>query len=67
MKALYKGEAFSIDEILEMLQRQGLIIEDHSRAEHVLQNVSYTRLKNYLTALMEDRASHKFRPGTTFE
>lgn len=67
MKEVYKGKAYDIDEILAMLKNQGLIIEDRARAVHVLQNVSYTRLKNYLTALMEDRATHRFKPGSTFE
>lgn len=62
----YQGEAYSIDGIIKMLQSQGLIV-DYDRAYHVLSNVSYTRLKNYLVFFMEDRDTHKFRPGTTFE
>lgn len=67
MKPLFLGEAYTTDGILQMLQEQGLVIEDRQRAERILANVSYTRLKNYLTALMADRKSHRFRPGATFE
>lgn len=67
MKPEYQGEAFSIDDILQMLRRQGLDIGDGQRAAQVLYNVSYSRLKNYLTFLMDDRKTHRFRPGATFE
>lgn len=66
-KPLYYGKALTFEEQVNMLQSQGLKIEDRARALHVLQNVSYARLKNYLIPLMEDRRSHKFRPGATFE
>lgn len=67
MKPLYQGEAHDITGILKMLAGQGLVIEDEARARHILENVSYTRLKNYLIPLMKDRASHTFTPGATFE
>lgn len=67
MKTLYEGEAFSIDDIIEMLKKQGLTIEDEQRARHTLSNISYSRLKNYLAFLMDDREAHHFRPGATFE
>lgn len=67
MKSFFQGEAYTIEEILGMLESQGLVIEDRDRATHVLNNVSYSRLKNYMTALMSDRGSHRFRAGATFE
>lgn len=67
MKPLYNSEAYDLDGILQMLRTQGLEIEDEARAQRVLSNVSYTRLKNYLTTLMEDRKSHKFMKGASFE
>lgn len=67
MKEVFKARALSIEEILDMLQKQGLTIEDKSRAGHILENVSYTRLKNYLVSLMDDRKSHRFKQGATFE
>lgn len=66
-KPYYEGVAFSPEDILLMLERQGLQINDRDRALRVLYNVSYSRLKNYLIPLMSERKSHKFRPGASFE
>lgn len=51
----YEGEAFTTEELLDLISSKGIIIEDEARARQVLQNVSYTRLKSYL------------KPGSTFE
>ncbi|MBQ9877354.1 MAG: Abi family protein [Bacteroidales bacterium] len=67
MKQVFKGKFQSTEEILQMLKRQGLLIEDEDRAAHILKNVSYTRLKSYMVPFMEDRKSHKFKYGATFE
>lgn len=67
MKPVFKERALSIEEIIAMLERQGLAVEDHDRAVHILENVSYSRLKSYLVPLMADRSTHKFKPGATFE
>lgn len=67
MKPVYRERALSIDEIIDMLERQGLTVEDRDRAHHVLENVSYSRLRSYLVPLMTNRYSHQFKPGTTFE
>jgi len=60
-------EARSREGLLEMLKGQGLIVEDEARALQILSNVSYSRLKNYLIPLMQERSTHKFKPGATFE
>jgi abortive infection bacteriophage resistance protein len=67
MKQVFKGKFQSTEEILQMLTRQGLLIEDTERATLILRNVSYTRLKSYMIPFMEDRKSHKFKYGATFE
>ena len=66
-KTTYKGRALSFEEQVDLLESQGLKVEDRGRAVHVLRNVSYSRLKSYLVPLMEDRATHRFKPGSTFE
>lgn len=66
-RRFFEGEALSIDGLVEMLLRQGLVIEDEARARQILENVSYTRLKAYLVPLMEDRSTHRYKPGATFE
>lgn len=67
MKEVFHAKALSIREIIDLLKSQGLTIEDENRAEHILRNVSYTRLKNYLVSLMQNRHPRRFIPGTTFE
>lgn len=63
----FQGAALDFKEILNMLRSQGMQIDDENRALYVLGNVSYCRLKSYMIPFMEDRGSHKFKPGTTFE
>ncbi|MCQ2185383.1 MAG: Abi family protein [Bacteroidales bacterium] len=77
MKAVYKGDAFSIPDIMDMLRRQGLIIEDEKYTTRVLSNLSYSRLKPYIVPFLEpagkdgrmiaDTSRRRFRPGTTFD
>jgi len=66
-KPVYSASALSNEQLIEMLESQGLKVEDRSRALHILTNVSYTRLKSYLIPFMEERKSHRFRYGSTFE
>ena len=63
----YIGRALTFEEQVDLLVSQGLTVDDRPRAIHVLQNVSYARLKNYLVPLMADRATHRFKPGASFE
>lgn len=67
MKPVFKGEYLPIGDLIGLLRSQGLAIEDEARARNILANVSYARLKSYLIPLMEDRGSHRFRPGASFE
>lgn len=66
-KLIYSARALSNDQLIDLLESQGLNVEDHDRARHVLTNVSYSRLKSYLIPFMEDRRSHRFKFGATFE
>lgn len=66
MKPEFKGYYLPIGDLIGLLRSQGLVIEDEARAWNILSNVSYARLKSYMIPLMEDRASHRFRPGATF-
>jgi len=64
---LFEGEALDFRETLRMLRNQGMEIESEERALYVLGNVSYCRLKSYMIPFMEDRSTHRFKPGTSFE
>lgn len=67
LRTLYESEAYSHDDIISLLKSQGLIIDDEKRVRHILTNVSYTRLKNYLMALTEEGKPRRFKPGASFE
>lgn len=67
MRIFYESEAYSHDDILSLLRGQGLIIDDEERARHILENVSYTRLKSYLLALTQEGNPRRFRNGASFE
>lgn len=67
MKRQYTGVAYTHEEMLALLESRGLLVEDRKRAEHILSNVSLTRLENYLMALAESTDPVRFREGATFE
>ena len=66
-KTEFHGSALSFEDQIRLLRSQGLTIKDEKKALRVLQNVSYSRLKSYLVPLMEDRVSHRFRPGASMD
>ena len=57
----------SANELLDLLEKEGLAIEDRERAAHILGNVNYSRLKAYMVPFMKDREGHRFVPGASFE
>lgn len=67
LKTEFHGSALSFEDQIRLLKSQGLIIKDEKKALRVLQNISYSRFKSYLVPLMEDRATHRFKPGATLE
>ncbi len=66
-KTEFHGSALSFEDQIRLLRSQGLEIKDEKKALRVLQNVSYSRLKSYLVPLMEDRVTHRFRPGASMD
>lgn len=67
LKTEFHGSALSFEDQIKLLRSQGLEIADEKKALRVLQNVSYSRLKSYLVPLMEDRQTHRFRPGASMD
>lgn len=67
LKTEFHGSALSFEDQIKLLRSQGLLITDEKKALRVLQNVSYSRLKSYLVPLMEDRQTHRFRPGASMD
>jgi len=66
-KIPYKKPFLTYKEQLQLLKNRGLIVEDDNRALHLLEKISYYRLSGYWYPLLEDKESHVFKKGTTFD
>lgn len=65
--ANYTNRPLNFSQQVSSLKANGLTINDEGKALHLLQNISYFRLKSYLIPLMSDKVNHVFKAGTTFE
>ncbi len=63
----YTKPPLSIQDQITLLQGRGLIINNIPKAEHLLSNLSYYRLSGYWYPLLQDKVTHNFKPGATFE
>lgn len=67
MKEVFKGVSLSFDEQVDLLISRGLKVADREYVRHILENVSYSRLKGYMVPFMVSGEQQMFKPGTTFE
>ncbi len=65
--ANYIDRPLYFNEQIALLKSKGLAFANEDKALHILQNVSYFRMKSYLMPLMEDKINHTFKEGATFE
>lgn len=63
----YTKPPISISEQLSILKQRGLSFENDKKALEQLGNISYFRLANYWKPLEQDKISHIFKPGSTFD
>ena len=64
----YNKPALSYADQLAQLKARGLLIENESKALHILESISYYRLSGYwYPMLAAPKGEHKFKPGSTFE
>ena len=66
-KAPYKKPVLTHAEQIDQLKSRGLIIEDESKAIHLLSVISYYRLSGYWYPLLENKKEHIFKEGASFE
>ncbi len=59
--ANYTDRPLNFNEQIALLKSKGLIFANEDKALHILQNVSYFRMKSYLMPLMEDKINHTFK------
>lgn len=65
--AIYRKLALGIDGIIALLRDRGLIIKNEDEAKDQLEIISYFRLAAYLRPMEANKASHVYKPGSTFE
>jgi abortive infection bacteriophage resistance protein len=54
-------------EQLDLLIARGMRIDNHGHARHYLTHLNYYRLAAYWLPFEQDHATHRFRPGTSFD
>ncbi|MCC2594078.1 Abi family protein [Tessaracoccus sp. OS52] len=54
-------------ELVDLMVRRGLVVEDRERARRALFHIGYYRLAPYLSPFQRSDADHQLRTGTTFE
>lgn len=66
-KIPYAKSALSYTDQLQQLKDRGLLIEDDSKALHILENISYYRLSGYWHPLLSSpKSEHTFNPNSSF-
>jgi len=63
----YNKPALTVDQQIALLTSRGMSFQDRERASKSLQNLNYYRLSGYWTRYQQDRQTHTFSAGTTFE
>lgn len=65
-KPLYNKPSLSLADQIAKLEANGMVIDDHTIAEHCLQHISYYRLSAYWLPFEHPKAQTgpRFRPGT---
>src|SRR5690554_3369980 len=66
-KTHYSKSFLSYEQQLEQLRSRGLIIENKTKALHLLEYISYYRLGGYWYPLLSDKKNHIFKENATFE
>ena len=63
-KSNYIKPPLTYQQQINQLKRRGLIIENETKARHLLENISYYRLSGYWFPLLKDKKAHIFKPNS---
>ena len=55
----------TFEEQINLLKKRGLLFPNEEKARHILQHVSYFRLKSYMTPLMINKEDNLFYYNTS--
>lgn len=64
---MFKKNATSVSQQVEILQNRGLVVESIAEAIHQLSHISYYRLGEYWYVMQDDKVNHTFKPKSRFE
>jgi abortive infection bacteriophage resistance protein len=59
--------AHTIQQQIALLKSRGMLFKDEANAPHLLENISYYRLKGYWWEMQSDKVNHTFLPQSYFE
>ncbi len=59
--------AYQISEQITLLKKRGMLFRNEHKAHHILENISYYRLKGYWWDTQNNFTEHTFSPNTYFE
>jgi abortive infection bacteriophage resistance protein len=65
--SMFKKNATSISQQIEILKNRGLVFNNVSYAEHQLSNISYYRLGEYWYVMQDNKENHTFKHNSKFE
>jgi abortive infection bacteriophage resistance protein len=63
----YPKKILTFDNQIQQLRDRGLIIENVNSAKEFLRNISYFRLQGFWWEFQDNKETHTFQKGTTFE
>ncbi|MBR5350065.1 MAG: Abi family protein [Prevotella sp.] len=67
IKVTFSKEYMYPSDLVLLLQKRGLIIEDTTKAKSYLQHIGYYRLSAYMHPFLQiPKSHHSFKPGTSF-
>jgi abortive infection bacteriophage resistance protein len=66
-KAPYSKPYLPYGAQISLLKSRGMNFADETKAQHLLENISYYRFSGYWYPLLADKRSHVFKTGVTFE
>ena len=66
-KTVFNAQSLTSGPQIQLLKSRGLSFINEPKAQHLLDNISYFRLKSYLLPLVQNKQAGTFKNGATFE
>ena len=66
-KTVFNAQSLTSGQQIQLLKNRGLSFNNEPKAQHLLDNISYFRLKSYLLPLVLNKQVGTFKNGAKFE